>query len=46
MPCARLDIAKSGAKRNAWGRLYCPLRNREGCQHAVYSTRVPEAHAR
>ena len=31
-------LRKAGPRAHAWGRLYCPLRNREGCQHAVYST--------
>ena len=40
-------LRKAGPRGHAWGRLYCPRHDREGCQHAVYSTPgVPEAHAR
>lgn len=39
-------LRKAAPRAHAWGRLYCPRHDREGCQHAVYSTpRVPEAHA-
>ena len=32
---------------HAWGRLFCPLRTRDGCIVSVWSTpRVPENHAR
>jgi len=32
---------------HAWGRLYCPQSNREGCIISIWSTpRVPENHAR
>lgn len=32
---------------HAWGRLFCPFSNREGCIISVWSTpRVPENHAR
>ncbi len=32
---------------HAWGRLFCPLRSREGCKVSVYSTpKNPENHAR
>jgi len=40
-------LRRAGARAHAWGRLYCPRHDREGCQQAVYCTpRVPEAHAR
>ncbi len=31
-------LRKAGPRAHAWGRLYCPRYDREGCQHAVYST--------
>jgi hypothetical protein len=35
------------ATGHAWGRLFCPLREREGCRISVWSTpRNPESHAR
>ena len=39
-------LRKGGARAHIWGRLYCPRRDREGCQFSVFSTpRVPERHA-
>ena len=38
---------KSGGQAHAYGRLYCPLKGRSGCQETVYSTpRNPENHAK
>ncbi len=35
-------LRRAGARAHAWGRLYCPRHDREGCQQAVYCTpRVP-----
>lgn len=28
----------SGNSAHAWGRLYCPLNNREGCMMSIWST--------
>ena len=40
-------LVKSGPRAHAWGRLYCPARQRGGCIITVYGTpRVPESHAR
>ena len=36
-----------GGSAHAWGKLWCPFANRDGCKVLVYSTpRVPENHAR
>ncbi len=35
-----------GGSAHAWGRVYCPLRCREGCAISIWSTpRNPEHHA-
>jgi len=40
-------LRKAGARAHAWGRLFCPRRDREGCQFSIFSTpRDAEAHAR
>ncbi len=40
-------VVKANARAHIWGRIYCPLQNREGCAKAVYSTpRNPEDHAK
>jgi hypothetical protein len=31
-------VRKSGPRAHVWGRLFCPLRTRDGCAKAVYST--------
>lgn len=36
-----------GNSAHAWGRLYCPLREREGCILSIWSTpRDPDVHAK
>ncbi len=38
---------KVGGSAHAWGRLLCPLKDREGCSMFVWSTpRNPETHAK
>ena len=48
--CAEINgwlVVKANARAHIWGRIYCPLQNREGCAKAVYSTpRSPEDHAK
>jgi hypothetical protein len=40
-------LRKSSSRAHLWGRLYCPLRTRDGCAKAVYSTpKNPEDHAK
>ncbi len=41
------SLRKAGPRGHAWGRLYCPRQDREGCQFSVASTpRNPRNHAR
>ena len=36
-----------GGSAHAWGRMYCPLKTRDGCIVSVWCTpRVPENHAK
>lgn len=38
---------KAGNSSHAWGRLLCPMENREGCSLSIWSTpRCAENHAR
>lgn len=38
---------KTGDSAHAWGRLLCPLQEREGCSMSIWSTpRNPEVHAK
>ena len=38
---------KAGKSAHAWGRLFCPLQNKDGCSMSVWSTpRDPNVHAR
>jgi hypothetical protein len=38
---------KAGGSAHAWGRLLCPLQNREGCGMSIWSTpRSPDTHAK
>lgn len=38
---------KAGGSAHAWGRLLCPLQEREGCSMSVWSTpRNPDVHAK
>jgi hypothetical protein len=40
-------LREAGGSAHAWGMLYCPKADRDGCHFSVYSTpRNPEAHAR
>ena len=40
-------LEKARGRGHAWGRLYCPLAEREGCRFTIYGTpAIPEAHAR
>ncbi len=37
----------AGHSAHAWGRLLCPLENKDGCSMSIWSTpRSPEAHAK
>ena len=43
----RWRYQKSGRSAHAWGRLLCPLEDREGCKMSLWSTpRDAENHAR
>ena len=38
---------KTSGSAHAWGRLLCPLQNREGCSMSIWSTpKIPETHAK
>ncbi|MEX0716903.1 MAG: hypothetical protein WD066_09960 [Planctomycetaceae bacterium] len=40
-------FVKSGPRAHAYGKLYCPARERGACLHVVYGTPTnPEKHAR
>lgn len=38
---------EAGKSAHAWGKLYCPLSNKEGCKMSIWSTpRDPVRHAK